>query len=156
MRDDLEKLLNTRKGTVLIDPNFGLPDFTHLMNGYSVPDVDEIERDILQQIRDYDRRLSKLMVRAQDDRATGNSLGFGLTAVFDHKNQEQTLSAIISIKDNGSVGVSLWLWSPLKIRFLSDCSVTSLLESSCTYRTLRFFARCFLAGPEKSLFLEAP
>jgi type VI secretion system protein len=107
MRDDLEKLLNTRKGTVLIDPNFGLPDFTHLMNGYSVPDVDEIERDILQQIRDYDRRLSKLMVRAQDDRATGNSLGFGLTAVFDHKNQEQTLSAIISIKDNGSVGVSL-------------------------------------------------
>ena len=41
------------------------------------------------------------------NQASGNSLGFGLTAVFDHKNQEQTLSASISIKDNGSVGVSL-------------------------------------------------
>lgn len=107
MRDDLEKLFNTRRGTVLIDQKFGLPDFTHLMNGYSAPDVDEIQRDILQQVRDYDRRLTKLMVVAQDAKATGNSLGFGLTAVFDHKNQEQTLSAIISIKDNGSVGVSL-------------------------------------------------
>ena len=107
MRDDLEKLFNTRRGTVLIDQKYGLPDFTHLMNGYSAPDVEEIQRDILQQVRDYESRLKKLMVVAQDGKATGNSLGFGLTAVFDHKSQEQTLSANISIKDNGSVGVSL-------------------------------------------------
>jgi len=107
MRDDLEKLFNTRRGTVLIDPNFGLPDFTHLMNGYSVPDVEEIQRDILQQVRDYDRRLMKLDVVTKDAKAPENSLGFGLTAIFDHKNQEQTITATISIKDNGSVGVIL-------------------------------------------------
>jgi type VI secretion system protein len=107
MRDDLEKLFNTRRGTVLIDPDFGLPDFTHLMNGYSAPDVGEIQRDILQQVRDYESRLSKITVTALDSKAAGNSLGFGLTAVFDHKNQEQVLSANIAIKDNGSVGVSL-------------------------------------------------
>ena len=107
MRDDLEKLFNTRRGTVLIDPQFGLPDFTHLMNGYSAPDVDEIQRDLVQQVKDYESRLTKTMVVAQDAKASGNSLGFGLTAVFDHKNQEQSLSASISIQDNGSVGVSL-------------------------------------------------
>ncbi|MFT4713583.1 MAG: type VI secretion system protein [Candidatus Azotimanducaceae bacterium] len=107
MRDDLEKLFNTRRGTVLIDPDFGLPDFTHLMNGYSAPDLDEIQNDILQQVRSYENRLTKLIVVAQDTKATGNSLGFGLTAVFDHKNQEQSLSANIAVRDNGSVGVSL-------------------------------------------------
>ena len=44
VRDDLEKLFNTRRGTVLIDEDYGLPDFTHMMNGYAAPDVDEIER----------------------------------------------------------------------------------------------------------------
>lgn len=107
MRDDLEKLFNTRRGTVLIDLNFGLPDFTHLMNGYSAPDLEEIQRDILQQVRDYDRRLMKLNVVTKDIKLADNSLGFGLTAVFDHKNQEQTLTVAISIKDNGSVGVIL-------------------------------------------------
>ena len=107
MRDDLEKLFNTRRGTVLIDPNFGLPDFTHLMNGYSAPDVEEIQRDVLQQVRDYDSRLMKLNVVTKDTKMPDNSLGFGLTAVFDHKNQEQTLIATISIKDNGSIGVTL-------------------------------------------------
>lgn len=107
MRDDLEKLFNTRRGTVLIDQDFGLPDFTHLMNGYAAPDVDEIQRDILQQVRSYESRLTKVIIAAQETKATENSLGFGLTAVFDHKNQEQSLSASISIKDNGSVGVSL-------------------------------------------------
>ena len=107
MRDDLEKLFNTRRGTVLIDPNFGLPDFTHLMNGYSAPDVEEIQRDVLQQVRDYDSRLMKLNIVTKDTKIADNSLGFGLTAVFDHKNQEQTLIATISIKDNGSIGVIL-------------------------------------------------
>ena len=107
MRDDLEKLFNTRRGTVLIDKDFGLPDFTHLMNGYSAPDVDEIQQDILLQVRNYESRLTKLIVVAQEKKAADNSLDFGLTAVFEHKNQEQSLSANISIKDNGSVGVSL-------------------------------------------------
>ncbi|MFT4607759.1 MAG: type VI secretion system protein [Urechidicola sp.] len=107
VRDDLEKLFNTRRGTVLIDQDFGLPDFTHLMNGYSAPDVDEIQRDILHQVRTYETRLDNSIVVAQVSKVADNSLGFGLTAVFNHKNQEQTLSANISIKDNGSVDVSL-------------------------------------------------
>ncbi len=31
------------------------------------------------------------------------------------------------------------------MRFFRDCRVSSVLESSCTTRTLRFSARCFLA-----------
>jgi type VI secretion system protein len=108
VRDDLEKLLNTRRGTVLIDQNFGLPDFIHLINGYSAPDLDEIERDILYQVCSYERRLKNLKVVARVAQVSKvNSLGFGLTAVFNHKNQEQTLSVNISIRNNGSVSVVL-------------------------------------------------
>jgi type VI secretion system protein len=105
VRDDMEKLFNTRRGTVLIDQNFGLPDFIHLMNGYSVTDFDEVQREILNQVCSYERRLKNLKVVAQISK--GNSLGFDLTAVFNHKNQEQTLSFNISIWNNGSVSVVL-------------------------------------------------
>lgn len=107
VRDDLEKLFNTRRGTVLIDPDFGLPDFTHLMNGYSAPDVGEIQRNLLTQVRDYDKRLLNTQVVAQEGRATESNLRFALTAVFNHKSQEHTLSSNIVINDNGSIAVSL-------------------------------------------------
>jgi predicted component of type VI protein secretion system len=58
-------------------------------------------------VRSYETRLDKSNVVPQVSKGADNSLGFGLTAVFNHKNQEQTLSVNISIRDNGSVGVNL-------------------------------------------------
>lgn len=107
VRDDLEKLFNTRQGTVLIDPDFGLPDFTHLMNGYSAPDVGEIQRNLLLQVREYDKRLLNAQLVEQTGQSKESNLKFGLTAVFNHKSQEHTLSTHIVINDNGSIAVSL-------------------------------------------------
>lgn len=107
LRDDLEKLFNTRRGTVLIDQSFGLPDFTHLMNGYSAPDVGEIQQDVLYQVREYEKRLSGVTVAVQEKSGSGNSLQFALNAKFLHKDQEHSLAANIIIQDNGSIGVNL-------------------------------------------------
>ncbi len=107
LRDDLEKLFNTRRGTVLADEEFGLPDFTHLMNGYAVPDVDAIQRDLLQQVRRYETRLASVELTSQQPDGRAASLGFGLSAMFEHKNQDINFSASVQIADNGSISVSL-------------------------------------------------
>jgi len=107
MRDDLEKLLNTRRGTVLVDENYGLPDFTHLMNGYSAPDMDGIQGDLTQQIRQYETRLSAISLTPHDNKAHSASLKFGLNAQFEHRDQVQDFVATLRFADNGSIGVSL-------------------------------------------------
>jgi type VI secretion system protein len=107
LRDDLEKLLNTRRGTVLIDPGFGLPDFTHLMNGYADPDVEQIERELLQQVRRYETRLASISLDYQQSDRRAASLKFGLNASFLHKQHDINFSASLQFADNGSIAVSL-------------------------------------------------
>ena len=107
VRDDLEKLFNTRRGTVLIDDDYGLPDFTHLMNGYSAPDVGEIERNLLALVRQYETRLSAVNLSYQEPGKSSMGLRFMLSAMFHHKNQDSNLATTIQFNDNGSVSVSL-------------------------------------------------
>ena len=107
-RDDLEKLFNTRRGTVLVDAEFGLPDFTQLMNGYAAPDVEEIERNLLQQVRQYEMRLSAVAFEYQEKTGrNATSLNFGLSAMLQHKQQGINFRASIQFADNGSVSVNL-------------------------------------------------
>ncbi len=107
VRDDLEKLFNTRRGTVLIDEDYGLPDFTHLMNGYAVPDVDEIERNLLYLVRQYETRLNTVSLAYQEPGKSSMGLKFALSAMFHHKNQDLNLVTQIQFNDNGSISVSL-------------------------------------------------
>jgi type VI secretion system protein len=108
MREDLEKLFNTRRGTVLIDAEFGLPDFTHLMNGYAAPDAEQIERDLQQQVKQYEARLSSVTFDYQEaGRSTSTSLNFGLSAMLQHKQQDINFRASVQFADNGSVSVNL-------------------------------------------------
>jgi len=107
VRDDLEKLFNTRRGTVLVDQNFGLPDFTHLMNGYAAPEVELIEHDLLYQVRQYETRLGATNLAYQQPKNSSSSLNFSLNAMFKHKNQDMNLVANIQFYNDGSVSVSL-------------------------------------------------
>jgi len=107
LRDDLEKLLNTRRGTVLVDPDFGLPDFTHLMNGYVAPDVEQIERELLQQVRQYETRLASVELEYQQPDRRVASLNFGLNASFQHKQHDINFSVRLQFADNGRIAVSL-------------------------------------------------
>ena len=107
MRDDLEKLFNTRRGTVLVDEEYGLPDFTHLMNGYAAPDVEQIERSLQQQVRQYETRLSAINLDYQEGDRRATSLKFGLNAMLQHKQQDINFRATVQFADNGSVSVNL-------------------------------------------------
>ena len=107
IRDDLEKLLNTRRGTVLIDHDYGLPDFTYLMNGYAAPDIDEIQRDLLYQLKQYEPRMESISLTHHQPANRSTSVMFGLNASIQHRNRPIDFIATVQFTDSGSVSVSL-------------------------------------------------
>ena len=107
MRDDLEKLLNTRRGTVLIEQDYGLPDFTHLRNSYQAPDIGEIEQYLAVLIRKFEPRLASVNLEFQQPGRGSADVRFVLNAIFNHKKQDLNFIATIKLNEDGSVGVSL-------------------------------------------------
>lgn len=106
MQDDLEKMFNTRRGTVLIDDEYGLPDFSYLMNGYDAPDTEQIKQSIMDTIRKYDKRLQGIGVRDNTESTTQDALGFVITAVMRHKNQDLPFRLNALIRGDGSIDLS--------------------------------------------------
>jgi type VI secretion system protein len=60
--DHLRKILNTRQGTVLIDDDFGLPDFTNLGSTFGEDTIPDIQKAISDVILKYEPRLKKVEV----------------------------------------------------------------------------------------------
>lgn len=106
VKNDLELLLNTRRGTVLIDPEMGLPDLTHLTNGYSQPDVDELQMDVMQQIKRYEPRLSSVDVKFVGDQSAQIQLAFSVTASLKQERQSIPFSVRLLMNENGSTSVT--------------------------------------------------
>ena len=107
VREDLELLLNTRRGTVLIDPQMGLPDLTRFINGYSQPDVDDLLHDISHQVKQFEPRLSAVDVRYVGDQGKSLQLAFSLTAQLKLDKQNQPFTVRVAMNENGSASVSL-------------------------------------------------
>jgi len=106
VRGDLELLLNTRRGTVLVDDDFGLPDLTHLTNGYGQPEVDDLSHELGQQIKHYEPRLSGISVRYIGDQGKQRQLAFSITADIRQKRQNIPFSMRIIMNENGSTSVT--------------------------------------------------
>jgi type VI secretion system protein ImpF len=89
VRRDLEWLLNTRQGTMELDPDlketnrsvaaFGLPDFTHL-NAHKLDDQKEIRRQIEDAIGFFEPRLDDVVVTFQTAESTDRLMHFRINA----------------------------------------------------------------------------
>ena len=105
IRDDVEKLLNTKRGTVLIDDDFGLPDFSHMLNGYSAPDANSILQQIHLQIKRYEPRIQGMHVKYIEQSRYAGKLQFQITARINYKGQEVPFNAVALLSDDGSISV---------------------------------------------------
>ena len=106
VKNDLELLFNTRRGTVLIDDDMGLPDLTHLTNGYSQPDVDDLQLTLQQQIKRYEPRLSSVDVSYVGDQGKQIQLAFSVTAQLNQDRQSIPFSMRLVMNENGSTTVA--------------------------------------------------
>jgi type VI secretion system protein len=103
IKDDLEKLYNTKRGTVLIDDNFGLPDFSQMLNGYAAPDVGSILQQLHLQTRQYEPRLHAVHVTYVDQKKYPGKLQFNISAKLKVKEHEIPFNVNALLSDDGSV-----------------------------------------------------
>lgn len=106
IKDDLEKLYNTKRGTVLIDDNFGMPDFSHMLNGYTAPDVGSILKQLHLQTKKYETRLQAVRVTYVEQNKFPGKLQFQISAEIKIKEQVIPFSVNALLSDDGSVNLN--------------------------------------------------
>jgi len=106
IKDDLEKLYNTKRGTVLIDENFGIPDFSYMLSGYSSPDVGAILQQLHLQTKQYEPRLSAVHVNYVEQNKFPGKLQFQISAKLKIKEVEVPFNVFALLSDDGSVSLN--------------------------------------------------
>ncbi len=101
----LRKLLNTNKGSVQIDPEYGMPD----MMAFSGAGIDEamekIQKAIQDVIQKYEKRLSNVKIKIEPDKKDVLTIQFHLEAVLArHSNVPVLLHSFV--KPGGKISIS--------------------------------------------------
>lgn len=100
----LQSLLNSRKGTTLMDEEFGMPDFTDLT--VTFPDsIRDIERLIRETIEKYEPRLKRVDVdyAFQDDKDL--TLFFQISAMLESGSEDLNVFLESTIDASGKMKV---------------------------------------------------
>ena len=105
LRDDIEKLFNTRQGTVLIDDTYGMDDFSFMFNSYAVPDINQINIALIKQCLKYETRMSNLQINANVEQSKQAVLSFQMNAKIQFNHEDIPISFVIELNDDGSISV---------------------------------------------------
>lgn len=100
------KLLNTRRGSSVLDEEFGIPDFTSIGVSYSREDIPRFEKEIAHFIERCEPRLRGVTVTYAPDPAEPFSVNFILDAGLVLSGTE-TLPVQLMTKINSSGKVSV-------------------------------------------------
>lgn len=103
--DHLRRLLNTRQGSVLLDPKFGVPDFTNIAGGLTAGSVMDIEEEIRRMVLKYEPRIKSpkvLLIRESTDVL---SIKFGLQGMLEVDDREIPLQLATTVGANGKVQI---------------------------------------------------
>lgn len=95
--EHLIRVLNTKKGSVDIDPDFGVPDITNISSSFSAESVPELESAIKRVIENYEPRLKDVAVRFSSQADDLLALRFSITAklVTDEKSKPIIFETIV-------------------------------------------------------------
>lgn len=101
----LRKLLNTNKGSVQIDPDYGMPDMTV----FSRSGLDETMRGIRDAIENvvekYEKRLAGVKIHIEPDKSDVLTIHFGLEAVLKRHNNVPVFFHSL-VKPGGRVSIT--------------------------------------------------
>lgn len=103
--DHLRRLLNTRQGSVQIDPLFGIPDFTNIAGGLSAGSTREIEQEIQRMVCKYEPRLQSPTVLLNVAASDVLSIHFALQGMLEVDQQAIPLQLSTTIGANGQVNI---------------------------------------------------
>ncbi|HRL21380.1 type VI secretion system baseplate subunit TssE [Alcaligenes sp. SDU_A2] len=105
IREHLQRILNTRRGSVPLDPEFGVPDFTNLAGSFSTGSTREIIDSITRMIERYEPRLKAPKVQVSEQGSEVLSLSFSLEGVVQVDDHELPIRLATSISSSGRVSL---------------------------------------------------
>lgn len=101
----LRGILNTQRGTVPIDKDYGLPDFSNLAPSFSSGSTKEIQNDLIAAIERYEPRLKVLSIAMVPDETDFLSLKFELSGSIQVDDREIPVRLATVVNPDGKVEV---------------------------------------------------
>jgi type VI secretion system protein len=106
--DHVGKLLNSREGSTLLDPSFGMPDFTHSGAGLSSDDEPLLRARIANFIGAKEPRLTDVQVVFAPREISHTALSFSITAALKGEDEERIAVRLYSdVTQQGKIDVRL-------------------------------------------------
>jgi type VI secretion system protein len=103
--DHLSRILNTRQGSVQLDPLFGVPDFTNVAGGLTAGTTGDIEEEICRMVAKYEPRVKLPRVRLIRESTDVLSIQFVLEGTLEVDDREIPLQLSTTVGANGRVNV---------------------------------------------------
>jgi len=101
----LSRLLNTRWGTVLIDPEYGLPDFSELPGNFASPETEAVRQLICNTIEKYEPRLKNVEVIFKGSSDDNFSICFGISGTIVQQEQRIPLRLLTRLSPGHNVSI---------------------------------------------------
>jgi len=105
--DDMGKLLNTQRGTVLIDENYGMPDFTNSFNNLAPPELERMEKSFREQAQKFEPRFKGVTVNYQARENDHGLLRFTVAGQLSFREQSIPLAFDAILQGDGSIAIQV-------------------------------------------------
>lgn len=97
----VEKLLNTKQGTVLSDEFYGMPEFSIGVGNQQTLNPDELAKTVLEKIHRYDKRVCEPRVEIMMNNTDNISIRFAIYFSVSNDQEKQEYSYAGAISANG-------------------------------------------------------
>lgn len=105
--DHLQRILNTRQGSVPIDPEFGVPDFTNLAGTFATGETSQIIESMTRMIARYEPRLKAPRIRVAEGTREVLSLSFSLEGLVAIDDRDIPIHLSTRVSSDGRVSLAM-------------------------------------------------
>lgn len=99
----LRQLLNTRAGSVPVDPNYGMPDMSNIAGSFALGTTESLSEAIVRQVSRYEKRLQSPQVTVEEEKREVITLRFELAGkVASTQEGEQMQPFVMTLRVNSS------------------------------------------------------
>ena len=103
----LSRILNTRQGSVPIDPEFGVPDFTNLAGSFATGETTQIIEHMTRMVARYEPRLKAPCITLAEHGREVLSLRFMLDGLVAINNRDIPIHLSTLVSSDGRVSLSM-------------------------------------------------
>ena len=103
----LQRILNTRQGSVPIDNEFGVPDFTNLVGSFAVGQTTQIIENMTRMIARYEPRLKSPRIQVVEGAQEVLSLSFSLEGLVAIDNRDIPIHLATRVSSDGHVSLAM-------------------------------------------------